>query len=896
MAVNKNILVVGALLSSTLLSACTQFEAKPLDQIIQAKQAPANSLSTFSNPADIPANAACKQASCVTIQKSSLGKIFLLMASGITSGMTPQWYDLKPLVVSFEKSGNRLALIGENYNSIYSEIRTVNLIQSFEVISEDATSITFDWGQGLKSFVLQRSYDVDAPRGNVDLTDSSLASLPVMDSFVTGIKFDEKNIELNQLSKIRSDNIKVGSDKSLNHEPREETLNMNIQIRAYDLSKNFKAKEYDSSRRVGFFVTKYRKLGYSKEMTNLITKWDISPEKGPIKVRISEAVPEDYVAAVTEGALYWNKVFGRDVIQVVSGVPVDAKPEDRSIIVRWIPWLDSGAAYAIGQSDPLTGELLRAQVFMPSVFTSVGSADLVKLNGDVPVVAAGAIACDLTESLNALNKIAREAGDSQRLRLAQDSVRATVAHELGHALGLRHNFAGSSSAKVSTQEIYESAKTYLRDPNHQGLETSTSIMDYVSGIDDILMSGRIKYAALSYDKMAMDWAYSDNNTALDEKVSRYCTDDDIAVANSQGLQIYGCERFDAGNNPLLRKYLDAVDERDDLVKVLFASIIGRMYPADKPGVVRDLDAVLADTVKWGRANIDLSFVSQVLFDSTKASQPAASFASLAAVKTGKIMYARLGLDEQLMKERAASLKEAGGYAALLNGLMRDKNGNINMKWLDQQIDELKAAPYLAQGKTLGGREYALSDAQQRKILKFMDSIRPVNDKVLLVAGAALLPKMNEVVEDANGAKSVVTSVLGQNLLDESEAESLTALYLDLAQAATGTIVVKLGPGLSKEVTLPYSWLKADEKAYFGKLLSSQGLRFDMTLRVAKARSEQLQKIAGLLIEIDPSLDPVTEANLNTLPQRLLTSGLVDAAAAAWLKAEIEVLNVLSKIQ
>lgn len=887
MAFNKNILVTGVLISSLILGACTKTEEK----IIVEKQAPQNMLSSF-KAADN-----CAKASCITIQKESLNKIFLLIASGITSGMTPQWYDLKPLVVSFARSGNKVALIGENYNSIYSEIRTVNLIQSFDVVSEDESSITFDWGQGLKTFILQRSYDVDAPRGNVDLTDSSFSSLPVIDSFVTGIKVDQDTIELNQLSKVRSDVVKMGSDqRSLSHEPREETLNMNIQIRPYNLGKGFKAKEFDRSRRVGFFVTKVKKDGYSKEMTNLITKWDLAPEKGPIRVRVSKAVPEDYVGAVVEGALYWNKVFGRDVITVETGVPTEAGPEHRSIIIRWIPWLDSGAAYAIGQSDPLTGELLRAQVFMPSVFTGVGSAELVKLNGDVPVVAVGAIACDLTQSLQALQKVVREAGDSQRLRLAQDSVRATVAHELGHALGLRHNFAGSYSAKVSTEEIYESAKNYLRDLTHRGLETSTSIMDYVSGIDDVLMAARIKHAPLSYDKMAMDWAYSEDDKALDEKISRYCTDDDIAVANAQGLQIYGCERFDAGNNPLQRKYLDAVDEKDGFVKVLFASIIGRMYPYARPGHIASLDTVLADTMKWGRINMELDFVSQVLFDSTANGAPAAKMASLTAVKSGRVMYSRFGMDETFNLERARSLKQLGGYAALLNGLLRDQEGQLDLHWLDRQIEELKSSPYLISGKTLTGREYQLNVEEQRKIVKFFENLRPLNNKILFASAVALLPKLNESVEDANGKTSMVTSLLGLNLLTEEDTEELQTLVLDVMTAATGEIAVKVGVDLRKSIVLPNPYLTADERAVYAKALSSSGLRYNLTLKVAEVREQMARRLTAVLNDVDPQLNLVTESQPETLAERLLSSGLVDAPAAAWLKSEIKLWQNLGAVK
>ncbi|WP_413944688.1 zinc-dependent metalloprotease [Bdellovibrio sp. HCB-162] len=891
MTFNKYAAVISTVVASMILSSCTIKK----EQVV-AKQAPADMRESFSPQSVDSTSSACDKASCITIQKAALGKIFLLIASGKTAGSTPQWYDLKPLVVSFEKSGSKVALLAENYNSIYEEIRTVNLIQTFDVVSEDDKSITFDWGQGLKTFVLQSSYDVDAPRGkNNDLTESSFQSLPVIDSFVRNIKFDEKNIELEQISKVRTDAVKAGANKSMSLETREETLAMNIQIRAYNLSPEFKKKEYDPSRRVGFFVTKVSKKGYSQDIVNLITKWDLSPSKGPIVVRVSSAVPQEYVGAVTEAALYWNKVFGRDIVTVKTGVDPQAGPEDRSIFVRWIPWLDSGAAYAIGQSDPLTGEVLRAQVFMPSVFTRVGSADLVNLNGNTPV-AAGAIACDLTESFNAINQIAREASDSQRLRLAQDSVRATVAHELGHALGLRHNFAGSFSAKVSTKEIYESAKTYLKDLNHQGLETSTSIMDYVSGIDDVLMAGRIKYAALSYDKMAMDWAYSDNDSALNEKTSLYCTDDDISLANSQSLQIYGCERFDAGNNPLLRKYLDAKGEKENLTKVLFASIIGRLYPSDQPTVVANLDTVLQDTTKWGRANLDaLKFVSQVVMDISKNNTAAPVFASLENVKSGQVLYSKMGMDEALTKERARSLAEAGGYASMINGLWRNADGTISTNWLAQQIEELKNSPYLAKGKTLGGREYELSPEQQEKVIKFYQSLLTTNRKVLAAGVAELLPKLDEMEQDSNGLTASITALLPRGLLTEDGSAALANLYLDLVAANEGEQVVKVGAGLTKEVKVVKSFLTAEEKAKWAKLLSSKGLRFDMDMKKALVRKSQYDKVNAFLKEIDATLDLSTVKKPADLASQLLQQGLIDSAASSWLSNEVNTLMALEKV-
>lgn len=881
----KFVFITVALIPSLFLIACTK-------ETVIEKQAPDNMLESFNRSA----TSDCNRVSCIKIQKEALGKIFLLMASGKTGGSTPQWLDVKPLVVSFEKSGGKIALLGVKLNSIYSEIQTVNLIQTFDIVSEDDKSITFDWGSGLKTFVAQSPYDVDGPReSETDLKESAQSTIPIIDSFIRNIKFDEKNIELEQISKIHSNVIKAAGNKKLDMENREETLAMNIQIRSYNLGPNFKKKEFDKSRRVGFFVTKLAKEKYSNDVINLITKWDLSPEKGPILVRITSAVPEDYIQAVKEAVYYWNKVFGKDVLVAKTGVDPQAGPEDRSIIIRWVPWLDSGAAYAIGQSDPLTGEVLRAQVFMPSVFTRVGSGDLVQLNNNVPV-AIGAVACDFSQKFVALNNLAREASTSQRLRLAQDSVRSTVAHELGHALGLRHNFAGTYSSKVTADQILASAKTYLKDLNHPGLETSTSIMDYVTGVDEVLMSARIKNSPLSYDKMAMDWAYSSDDAHLSEDVSKYCTDDDISLANSEGLQAYGCERFDAGNNPLLRKYLDAKRELNSFTYVLFTSIMGRLYPADEPEVVKNIDEVLADTQKFAKVKLDsLKYVSQVLMDTTKNDKPATAFASMDYVKGGQIDLSKQGQDEIFLKSKEKDLEQLGGYAGIINGLLRQENGELALNWLAKQIEDLKNSPYFVSGKTLAGREYSLSPVVQEKILNFYKSTLQLNKKALVADLAILLPKVDES-EDENGKSFKVSSLLPKNFIKSEDSESLANLYLNLIAVEDGSEVAKVGAGLVKEISLIKSYLTPEEKIQWMNILSSKGLRFDMDGKKALARKTQYDKINAFLKEVDAQLDLNTVTNPTELADELTKQNLIDTTASTWLKSEVSVLLAFDKIK
>ena len=135
--------------SALALSACTVKEEKIIE-----REAPANASQSFSvDP--------CQSAACLTIQKKDLNKLYLLIASGKYSGPTPQWVDFKPQVVSFVKLSGRVAILEENFLSIYDVNKSRDLVQSFAIVKEDADSVTFDWGKGLTSIFSKSSYDID---------------------------------------------------------------------------------------------------------------------------------------------------------------------------------------------------------------------------------------------------------------------------------------------------------------------------------------------------------------------------------------------------------------------------------------------------------------------------------------------------------------------------------------------------------------------------------------------------------------------------------------------------------------------------------------------------------------------------------------------------------------
>lgn len=262
----------------------------------------------------------------------------------------------------------------------------------------------------------------------------------------------------------------------------------------------------------------------------------VSEPKEPIVYWIDKNVPEKYRKSVSDGILEWNKAFEKigfkDAIVVKQQTDKDSfnTLDARHSTVRWYTGADAGLAMGPHQADPRSGEILNAHISMTDAFTryarnlmseEIGKAATFGLPLDS---AHNAVAdtnftreeasemplCQYAAGLESEFGFASELldlrGDLDRTgpeaeALAQAYVKQVVMHEVGHTLGLRHNFRASS--------IYTLKQ--LQDPSFTKVHgVAGSVMDYLPF--NIAAKGEAQGEYIMstlgpYDYWAIEYAY-----------------------------------------------------------------------------------------------------------------------------------------------------------------------------------------------------------------------------------------------------------------------------------------------------------------------------------------------------------------------------------------------------
>ena len=237
-----------------------------------------------------------------------------------------------------------------------------------------------------------------------------------------------------------------------------------------------------------------------------INRWSLEKEdpaatlsrpKKPIVFWMENTIPVKYRDAVRQGALLWNKAFEkigfRDVI-VIQQQPDDADwdPADiRYNTIRWFAATDAGFAIGPSRANPLTGELYDADIsFSDGIMRAIRREVPELINPlswqedtPAPTLRPGwmqkhAWACtmmsdmarDAAFGLDLLMARGMEADGPEADAYVNQWLIEVTAHEVGHTLGLRHNFRASTIHKLSQ----------LQDKSFTTAHGLTgSVMDYI---------------------------------------------------------------------------------------------------------------------------------------------------------------------------------------------------------------------------------------------------------------------------------------------------------------------------------------------------------------------------------------------------------------------------------
>lgn len=161
----------------------------------------------------------------------------------------------------------------------------------------------------------------------------------------------------------------------------------------------------------------------------------LSEVEEPIVYYLDPATPEPVRKALIDGASWWAEAFeaaGFKNAFRVEILPEDAHPLDaRYNVISWVHRQTRGWSYGPSFVDPRTGEILKAHVVLGSL----------RVRQDRLIF----------EALSAKRKNKTGAPDDPT-RLALARLRQLSAHEVGHTLGLAHNFAASSYGRASVMD------------------------------------------------------------------------------------------------------------------------------------------------------------------------------------------------------------------------------------------------------------------------------------------------------------------------------------------------------------------------------------------------------------------------------------------------------------
>jgi hypothetical protein len=331
--------------------------------------------------------------------------------------------------------------------------------------------------------------------------------------------------------------------------------------------------------RVGYFTvarTDFTTDAKFKTKTHYLKRWRlekkdptaaVSEPKEPIVYWLDKNIPEQYRATVTAGVLEWNKAFEKAGFKNALVVKQQQAADDfnnmdaRHASIRWFTGADVGFAIGPSQADPRTGEILDADIGMSDGFTRSARRimvdDLARPRGPDGEMCeeAETAAQELHYALDLLEARGLELDGPEADALAKAYLKRTIMHEVGHTIGLRHNFRASTVNDL--KKIHDAEFTKVNG-------IASSVMDYSPF--NIAPKGEkqgeyVMSTLGAYDYWAVEFGYKQFPQGQEEiglsqilakssqRELQYDTDEDAGYGSVIGIDP-NVNRFDMGSDPL----------------------------------------------------------------------------------------------------------------------------------------------------------------------------------------------------------------------------------------------------------------------------------------------------------------------------------------------------------
>lgn len=414
-------------------------------------------------------------------------------------------------VIRFENKDNKRILVreysyrerSENKDGMFQSVRNSNtqpIVANFGIETIKKDSLTRNYVINVSVFLQKEnplfSFDADSKEY------IGLLNMVGEGTYIDTLKAFPKNIEI-------STTVTYQSKKGMSNVGFLETGSPRIPL-TYELNSSMvllpevpmKARLFDP--RVGYFTVGYTDFDSNPqgiEYKKLITRWRLEPKdeaaylrgelvepKKPIIIYIDPATPKKWVPYLIQGVNDWQVAFEKAgfknaiyALEAPTDDPSWSLEDARHSAIVYKP-SDIPNASGPHINDPRTGEILETHI---NWYHNVMS-----LLRDWYMIQAGTI---------------DEAARKMQLddELMGELIRFVSSHEVGHTLGLRHNFG--SSHTVPVEKLRD--KAWVEANGHTPSIMDYARFNYVAQPEDGITRAGIFPRIGIYDKWSIEWGY-----------------------------------------------------------------------------------------------------------------------------------------------------------------------------------------------------------------------------------------------------------------------------------------------------------------------------------------------------------------------------------------------------